>query len=33
VIFQAIARAMRPPSSGKPGIRLKKKTKKLIVHR
>ena len=30
VIFHAIARAIRPPSSGKPGIRLKKRTIRLI---
>ena len=33
VSFQAIARAIRPPSSGKPGIRLKSSTSALIESR
>ena len=33
VSFQTIARAIRPPSSGKPGIRLKTSTITLIVAR
>ena len=33
VSFQAIARAIRPPSSGKPGIRLNASTNTLTVMR